>query len=207
LDLGGVLALPLKHDLPFPSRHTGQDRQHELAGRVARVQSPPARQGRCLVGSTAGGHPHARKNLAVWSKIRDSVGPIIDSESNFMATRPASAKKTPVKKPVVKRPAVAAPKPKAVAAPVVTLKTVFEQLGETHALPKKQAHALLADFVAAVTMHLEQGARIRMSGLGTLEVKTRAERMGRNPATGEQIKIKASKKVAFRAAKELKEAI
>ena len=119
----------------------------------------------------------------------------------------APAKKTPVKKPAAKGPALAAPKPKAVAAPVVTLKTVFEQLGETHALPKKQAHALLADFVAAVTMHLEQGARIRMSGLGTLEVKTRAERMGRNPATGEQIKIKASKKVAFRAAKELKEAV
>ena len=158
-------------------------------------------------GSTADGRPRARKSLAVWSKNLDPVGPVIDSELNFMATRPAPAKKTPVKKPAAKGPALAAPKPKAVAAPVVTLKTVFEQLGETHALPKKQAHALLADFVAAVTMHLEQGARIRMSGLGTLEVKKRAERMGRNPATGEQIKIKASKKVAFRAAKELKEAV
>jgi DNA-binding protein HU-beta len=46
-----------------------------------------------------------------------------------------------------------------------------------------------------------------MSSLGTLEVKKRAERMGRNPATGEQIKIKANKKVAFRAAKELKGAV
>ena len=101
----------------------------------------------------------------------------------------------------------AAAKPKAVAAPVVTLKTVFEQLGETHDLPKKQAHGLLTDFVTAMTLHLKQGARIRMSGLGTLEVRTRAARMGRNPATGESIQIKASKKVAFRAAKELKEAV
>jgi DNA-binding protein HU-beta len=149
----------------------------------------------------------ARKRLAVWSKNPDPVGPLIDSESYFMASRPAPAKKAPVKKPAAKEPALAAPKSKAVAAPVVTLKIVFEQLGETHALPKKRTHALLADFVAAVTMHLEQGTRIRMSGLGTLEVKKRAERMGRNPATGEQIKIKASKKLALRAAEELKEAV
>jgi DNA-binding protein HU-beta len=54
---------------------------------------------------------------------------------------------------------------------------------------------------------LKEGARIRMSGLGILEVKTRAARTGRNPATGEPIQIKASKKVTFRAAKELKEAV
>ncbi len=133
-----------------------------------------------------------------------------------MATRPAPAKKAPAKKAAAKTPAVAArkaksaapaPKAKAAAAPVVTLKTVFEQLGEAHALPKKQAHALLADFVAAVTTHLKDGARLRMSGLGILEVKSREARVGRNPATGEPIQIKASRKVGFRAAKELKEAI
>jgi DNA-binding protein HU-beta len=133
-----------------------------------------------------------------------------------MAARPVPAEKAPAKKAAAKSPVAAtakskpvapAPKAKAVAAPVVTLKAVFEQLGETHALPKKQAHGLLADFVAAMTAHLKQGNRIRMSGLGILEVKTRAARMGRNPATGESIRIKASKKVAFRPAKELKEAI
>ena len=49
------------------------------------------------------------------------------------------------------------------------------------------------------------GQRIRIVGLGILQVRKRAARMGRNPATGEAIQIKASKKVAFRAAKELKE--
>src|SRR5437764_15187554 len=97
--------------------------------------------------------------------------------------------------------------PSKAAAPVVTLKAVFEQLAEAHDLPKKQAHALLADFVATVTTHLKQGDRIRMSGLGILEVKTREARMGRHPATGESMQIKASKKVAFRPAKELKEAV
>jgi DNA-binding protein HU-beta len=135
-----------------------------------------------------------------------------------MATRPAPSKKAaPAKKaaakksaaPASKTPAPKAPAPKAktAAAPVVTLKAVFEQLGEAHALPKKQAHGLLADFVAAMTTHLQAGARIRMSGLGTLEVKARGARTGRNPATGETIQIKASKKVAFRPAKELKEVI
>jgi DNA-binding protein HU-beta len=133
-----------------------------------------------------------------------------------MAIRPAPAKKAPVKKSAAKQPAAvapksksaaAAPKAKAVTAPVVTLKAVFEELGETHALPKKQAHSLLADFVAAMTTHLKQGDRIRMSGLGILEVKARAARTGRNPATGEAIQIKASKKVAFRPAKELRDAI
>jgi DNA-binding protein HU-beta len=93
------------------------------------------------------------------------------------------------------------------APPIVTLKAIFEQLAETHALPKKQVGEMMADFVTAVTAHLQTGSRIRMSGLGTLEVKKREARVGRNPATGETIQIMASKKVTFRPAKELKEAM
>ena len=91
--------------------------------------------------------------------------------------------------------------------PIVTLKAIFEQLAETHALPKKRVGEMLADFVTAVTAHLQNGSRIRMSGLGTLEVKKREARVGRNPATGEAIEIMASKRVTFRPAKELKEAM
>jgi DNA-binding protein HU-beta len=58
-----------------------------------------------------------------------------------------------------------------------------------------------------VTTHLRRGERIRFGALGILEVRNRPARMGRNPATGEAVQIKASKKVAFRAAKALKEAI
>ena len=57
------------------------------------------------------------------------------------------------------------------------------------------------------TKQLKKGVRIRLNGLGILQVRKRAARMGRNPATGEAIKIKASKKVAFRASKELKQAV
>jgi DNA-binding protein HU-beta len=89
----------------------------------------------------------------------------------------------------------------------VTLRHIGAVLSENHELPKKQVTAMLEDMVADITKHLKKGARIRIGGLGILQVRKRPARMGRNPATGEAIKIKASKKVAFRAAKELKEAV
>jgi DNA-binding protein HU-beta len=89
----------------------------------------------------------------------------------------------------------------------VTLKHLAAALAEAHEIPKKQADAVLTDLVGLLVKHLKKGERIRIVGLGILQVRKRAARMGRNPATGEAIKIKASKKVAFRAAKELKEAV
>ena len=74
-------------------------------------------------------------------------------------------------------------------------------------MPKKQAETILGDLVTLVTKHLKKGERVRLAGLGILVVRRRAARMGRNPATGQPIQIKASKKVAFRAAKDLKESI
>ena len=97
---------------------------------------------------------------------------------------------------------------KAATPTTVTLKHLAAALSpKTHELSKKQAEAILNDLVARITKHLKKGERIRIVGLGILQVRKRAARMGRNPATGEAIHIKASKKVAFRAAKELKEAV
>jgi DNA-binding protein HU-beta len=89
----------------------------------------------------------------------------------------------------------------------VTLKTLAAALAEEHHLTKRAGEALLGDLVGLITKHLKKGERIRIAGLGILQVRKRAARMGRNPATGEAIKIKASKKVAFRAAKDLKMAV
>jgi DNA-binding protein HU-beta len=91
--------------------------------------------------------------------------------------------------------------------PTVTLRHLGAALAEKHNMPKKQTNEVLADMVSMITTHLKKGARLRIGGLGILQVRKRPARMGRNPVTGEQIKIKASKKVAFRAAKELKEAV
>ena len=80
-------------------------------------------------------------------------------------------------------------------------------LAEKHEISQKAANLMIEDTIGLITKHLKKGARIRLNGLGILVVRKRAARMGRNPATGEAIKIKASKKVAFRASKELKESI
>jgi DNA-binding protein HU-beta len=93
------------------------------------------------------------------------------------------------------------------AQPTVTLRHLAAGLAAQHEIAKKQSELLLTDFIDMIVKHLKKGDRIRIGGLGILQVRKRAARMGRNPATGEPIKIKASRKVAFRAAKELKEAV
>jgi DNA-binding protein HU-beta len=77
----------------------------------------------------------------------------------------------------------------------------------TIASPRKRRAERYNDLVGRITKHLKKGERIRIVGLGILQVRKRAARLGRNPAIGEMIKIKASKKVAFRPAKDLKDAI
>jgi DNA-binding protein HU-beta len=66
---------------------------------------------------------------------------------------------------------------------------------------------MMEELIAMITKHLKKRERVKIAGLGILQVRNRAARMGRNPATGEVIQIKASRKVAFRATKELKMAI
>jgi DNA-binding protein HU-beta len=89
----------------------------------------------------------------------------------------------------------------------VTLRHLAMALAESHDLKKAQINAMLMGMVEDIATHLRKGRRIRINGLGIIQVRKRKARMGRNPATGEAIKIKASKKIAFRAAKDLKEAI
>jgi DNA-binding protein HU-beta len=96
---------------------------------------------------------------------------------------------------------------KAATPATITLKHLAAALAEEHDLSKKAAEAILTDMVGKIAKHLKKGERVRIVGLGILQVRKRAARIGRNPATGEPIQIKASKKVAFRAAKELKEAV
>jgi DNA-binding protein HU-beta len=90
---------------------------------------------------------------------------------------------------------------------VLTLKHIAETLAGTHEMPKRQANEILGQVVEVITKTLKKGGKIRLSGLGILQVRKRAARMGRNPQTGEPIKIKASKKIAFTPAKDLKQSI
>ena len=89
----------------------------------------------------------------------------------------------------------------------VTLKNIAAEIAEKRGASKREIEEILNEHIALVAKNLKKGQKIRLVGLGILQVRKRAARMGRNPATGEAIKIKASKKIAFRAAKELKESI
>ncbi|WDI31810.1 HU family DNA-binding protein [Hyphococcus flavus] len=113
------------------------------------------------------------------------------------ATRKAPARKTAAKKKATKK---ALPD-------TLTYKHLAAELSEAHELPKKQVEELLSDYVDRIGGYLKKGKKLRIAGLGILQVRHRAARWGRNPATGEKIRIKASKKVAFRVAKDLKERV
>ncbi len=93
------------------------------------------------------------------------------------------------------------------ASPILTLRNIADRLSEMHEVPKRQANEMLNQVVEMIAKSLKKGDKIRLTGLGILQVRKRAARMGRNPQTGEPVKIKASKKIAFRAAKDLKESI
>ncbi len=80
---------------------------------------------------------------------------------------------------------------------------VAEQAG----LSKKDAEKAVNAFIGAVTDTLIDGGKIQLVGFGTFEVRARDARTGKNPRTGETIKIAASKIPAFKAGKALKDAV
>ena len=116
-------------------------------------------------------------------------------KSSLPANASASATKPPASPAKAPTPAT------------VTLKQLAPELAETNNLTKKQSEALLTSLVALVTTRLKAGEKVRLTDLGILQVRDRPARTGRNPATGQSIEIKASRKIAFSAAKELKDAI
>jgi DNA-binding protein HU-beta len=140
-----------------------------------------------------------------------SVPPDLPKVSGGARSR--SASKPAAAQPAAKSAGKAAAKSqtkapaKAAAPTTVTLKHLSAGIVERHGLPKKQADTVLAEVFAQLVDHLKAGDRVRIGGFGIIQVKDRPARMGRNPATGEAIQIEASRKVAFRAARELKDAI
>jgi DNA-binding protein HU-beta len=129
----------------------------------------------------------------------------VTAKSKTAAKSKAAAK--PAAPTKASAPAKQATAPKAKAAPVVTLKHLAAAVAGQQDMPPKQVNLILSTLVELMVDHLKQGDRLRIGGLGVLEVKSRPARTGRNPATGAAIQIQASKKIAFRAAKELKEAV
>lgn len=80
---------------------------------------------------------------------------------------------------------------------------VSEKLGSSKAEGERVLNAVLE----SVTESLARGEEVALVGFGTFKVQQRAERMGKNPKTGEEIHIKASKSPAFKAGKSLKDSV
>ena len=84
---------------------------------------------------------------------------------------------------------------------------LVDALKEETGLAKKDCEAVLNAFFSIVEKELVKGEKVQIVGFGTFEVKERAERMGKNPATKQDMVIPASKSAAFKAGKALKDAV
>ena len=80
-------------------------------------------------------------------------------------------------------------------------------LAEKTQLSKKDAEKALNAFIDVVTVSMAKGEKVQLIGFGTFDVKDRPARVARNPRTGEEIKMAASKAPGFKAGKALKDKV
>ena len=80
---------------------------------------------------------------------------------------------------------------------------LITKISDDTSINKTEANAAIDSFIEAVTKTLKGGGKVTLVGFGTFSVSKRAARNGRNPQTGEVIKIKARKVAKFKAGKEL----
>ena len=81
------------------------------------------------------------------------------------------------------------------------------KVAETAELSKKQAALVVSTVFDTISESLANGEKVQLIGFGSFEVRERAERKGRNPQTGEELVIPATKAPAFKAGKALKEVV
>lgn len=84
---------------------------------------------------------------------------------------------------------------------------LINAVAEKSELSKKDAAKAVDAVFESITNTLKEGGKVQLVGFGSFEVRERAARKGRNPQTGEEIEIPASKNPAFKPGKQLKEAV
>jgi DNA-binding protein HU-beta len=141
-----------------------------------------------------------REQVSRAKLLKEIIMPPAKKSATAKKVAPAAKVTTPAKKAApaakVTAPSKKAAPPNKAAAPTknavavkaapqvtITLRQIAAELAEGHDLPKKQAEAVLGGLVALTTQHLKKGDKIRLTGLGILQVRARPARMGRNPAT------------------------
>ncbi|MFT3728316.1 MAG: HU family DNA-binding protein [Terricaulis sp.] len=112
-----------------------------------------------------------------------------------------AAKKAAPKKASAKKAAAPAPKPvkvTAVAGKAVTASALLQSVADHLGVKKSEAKAMTEGYLDVVKAYVMKGAKVKIGDVGMIMIRHRKARMGRNPQTGEPVKIKASKKLAFR---------
>ena len=122
-------------------------------------------------------------------------------------TTAVKAAKTPVRNGAKAAPAKAKVAPTAVKQVTVTPKHLAAGLSESQGMAKRDAEVFATVLIDNLVGQVKDGAKVRIAGLGVIELKDRPARTARNPATGEPVQVEASRKIVFRPAKDLKEAI
>ena len=110
------------------------------------------------------------------------------------------AKKAPARKSA-KKAAPAASKPvkvTATAGKTVTASALLQTIADHMGIKKSEAKTMVEGYTDVVKAYVLKGAKVKIGDIGMVMVRHRKARMGRNPQTGEPVKIKASKKLAFR---------
>lgn len=118
----------------------------------------------------------------------------------------AAKKKAPAKKKSAVRKSAkkAAPAPAkavkvtAVAGKTVTASALLQSVADHLGVKKSEAKTMVEGYVDVVKAYVLKGSKVKIGDIGMVMIRARKARMGRNPQTGEPVKIKASKKLAFR---------
>jgi nucleoid DNA-binding protein len=150
----------------------------------------------------------------------DIINRIVEGTMAKKAVKPAkkAAKKAPVKKAAPKKAAKAPKAAKAVAAPkavkvtapagkAITASAFLNVVAEHLGISRAEAKRFVESYIDIVKAHVMKGVKVKLGDIGMLLVRARKARMGRNPQTGEPVKIKASKKLAFRQSATMRDAM
>jgi integration host factor subunit beta len=84
---------------------------------------------------------------------------------------------------------------------------IAEHLSNSFSIPKKLAVEIVNIFFDSITEALVKGEEVQLRGLGTFKIRQRRERIGRNPKTGEKVKIPSKKVVYFKQGKEIQNSL
>jgi DNA-binding protein HU-beta len=113
------------------------------------------------------------------------------------AARKAAAKSAPTRAIRVTAPA----------GKTITASAFLQAVADHNEMSRADAKRLVEGYIDVVKAHVLKGVKVKIGDLGMIQIRHRKARMGRNPATGEPVKIKASKKLAFRQSSVMKAAV